>query len=202
VAYDVKAEKLVESHTIPYEDVVRVFELVHNRFETAGARASVIEGFVATELDLRSPFIKTDIDSSPKGRIIELDGWRDLEVHKFAIRDEADKIPEIKELLTRELGDRLGVTQSWSTIIDIEPRDCTKAATVKKTVNEYIGEDAVIFACGDYDNDIEMLKMANFAVCPSNAVDSVKAVSDLCLCDCDEGLIGALIEEIDKGILI
>ena len=44
-----------------------------------------------------------------------------------------------------------------------------------------------------------MLKEADVAVCPANAVDEVKAVSDLVLCDCREGLIADVIEAIEQG---
>lgn len=51
-----------------------------------------------------------------------------------------------------------------------------------------------MIAVGDFDNDLEMLKAADFAVCPANAVDSVKKVSDLVLSrTCEEGAMEELI---------
>lgn len=53
-------------------------------------------------------------------------------------------------------------------------------------------------AVGDYDNDIEMLKAADFAVCPQNACDNIKACADLVLKrTCEEGAM----EELIRGIL-
>lgn len=58
-------------------------------------------------------------------------------------------------------------------------------------------QDFKIIAVGDYDNDIAMLKAADFAVCPANAADSVKAVSDLILSrTCEQGAMSELINKI------
>jgi hypothetical protein len=40
--------------------------------------------------------------------------------------------------------------------------------------------------------------MADVSVCPTNALDSVKEVSDYCLCHHTEGLIADLIELIEE----
>lgn len=58
--------------------------------------------------------------------------------------------------------------------------------------------DKKLIAVGDYDNDLAMLKASDFAVCPANAVDSVKVVSDLVLTrNCEQGAM----EELISGIL-
>lgn len=55
-------------------------------------------------------------------------------------------------------------------------------------------EDFTFVAVGDYDNDIEMLKAADFAVCPKNAADSAKKCADLVLSrTCEEGAMEELI---------
>jgi hydroxymethylpyrimidine pyrophosphatase-like HAD family hydrolase len=56
-----------------------------------------------------------------------------------------------------------------------------------------------VIACGDFENDTEMLKAADVAVAPENALDSVKEVADLVLCHCQEGLIADVIERIERG---
>lgn len=58
-------------------------------------------------------------------------------------------------------------------------------------------EDFTFVAVGDYDNDIEMLKAADFAVCPQNACDNAKACADLVLDrTCEEGAMEELITRI------
>ena len=58
-------------------------------------------------------------------------------------------------------------------------------------------QDYKIIGFGDYDNDIEMLKAADLAVCPANAADSVRNISDLILDrTCEEGAVSELISKI------
>jgi len=58
-------------------------------------------------------------------------------------------------------------------------------------------KDFKFIAFGDYDNDIEMLKAADLAVCPANAADSVKSISDLILSrTCEESAVSELISKI------
>lgn len=56
-------------------------------------------------------------------------------------------------------------------------------------------EDWTIVAAGDFDNDLEMLRQADFSACPSNAQSCVKAVSDLVLSNsCETDAIAELID--------
>ena len=61
------------------------------------------------------------------------------------------------------------------------------------------GKRKTLYAVGDYENDLEMLRASDVAVCPSNALDKIKDICDLCLCDNDTGVIADLIEYIDKN---
>ena len=50
---------------------------------------------------------------------------------------------------------------------------------------------------GDYNNDMAMLEYADFAACPSNAINEVKAVCDMvCRADCTEGAVAETIDYI------
>ena len=61
-------------------------------------------------------------------------------------------------------------------------------------------EGFTFIAVGDFDNDIEMLDAADFAVCPQNAADSAKAHADLVLSrTCEEGAMAELIDRILAG---
>ena len=59
-----------------------------------------------------------------------------------------------------------------------------------------------MIACGDFENDIEMLAAADISVCPANACDKVKAIADYQLCSCGEGLIADIIEGLENGTLV
>ena len=43
-----------------------------------------------------------------------------------------------------------------------------------------------------------MLRKADVAVCPDNAIETVKEICDLCLCDHKQGVIADLIELLER----
>ena len=68
-----------------------------------------------------------------------------------------------------------------------------------KQASTGVGNDRIVIACGDQGNDLAMLKAADVAVAPENALDKVKSVADFVFCHCKNGLIADVIEAIEKG---
>lgn len=58
-----------------------------------------------------------------------------------------------------------------------------------------------VFTIGDFENDIEMLKMGDVSFCPSNAIDEVKSISDHIVCHHDDGAIADMIKIIEEQYL-
>lgn len=84
-------------------------------------------------------------------------------------------------------------------IFELQKKGTSKGVKLKKLKKMYhdTGTELTVFAAGDFENDIEMLEAADVAVCPTNAMDRVRAIADISPCDNDEGLIAALIEVIE-----
>ena len=77
------------------------------------------------------------------------------------------------------------------------PKNCSKGSAMKKLLRLYGAENAFTVAMGDYDNDLEMLKNADFPACPSNAVDEIKSVCRMItVSDCSHGAVAEVIEYI------
>ena len=79
------------------------------------------------------------------------------------------------------------------------PQNISKGSALTKMRTVCDMEDFTFVAMGDYNNDIEMLEAADLAICPSNAVDEVKAVCDIVLDNsCEEDAVAAALEHIYK----
>lgn len=61
------------------------------------------------------------------------------------------------------------------------PHNVSKGSGLKKLIEFYKLSGFTIFAAGDYDNDIEMLRCADFGFAVANAQDSVKNAADIVL---------------------
>jgi hydroxymethylpyrimidine pyrophosphatase-like HAD family hydrolase len=80
---------------------------------------------------------------------------------------------------------------------ELQKKGCTKATGLRFVADrlaERMGHPVITVAVGDQENDLPMLMAADVAACPDNAVETVKAVCSLHLCDHDEGCIAHLIE--------
>ena len=131
------------------------------------------------------------------------ENWPLTHVYKFVLRQTPERLSEIRTLFFERFGDRFVVTTSGKTMLEIQCKDCNKAFGVAK-LRRYVADanDRILIACGDFENDIEMLQAADISVCPANACDKVKAIADYELCSCGEGLIADIIEGIENGTLV
>ncbi len=126
--------------------------------------------------------------------------WPREASYKVLAHGPVEKMAALRKIIQARFCDRVGITTSGPRTLEIQTPYCNKAVGLDK-LRRFVGEDRIVVACGDYDNDLEMLMAADIAVCPANACDAVKAIADYVLCDCSEGLIADVIEHIEAGLL-
>lgn len=61
--------------------------------------------------------------------------------------------------------------------------------------------EAMSVAIGDYYNDMEMIKGADFSAAPENAADDIKNAADIIVCDCRRGAVAELINYVIKHFM-
>ena len=201
--YDFRTGEAPFVHTMDYELIKEIVDFVHAEFPSAGMRASTVEyAYVCTPEDKDNVRIKKDFESHPgvKTCVAELERWREMTLLKVVTRLPEQELPSAVIALREHFKDRVEVAPSWSTIIDIQPAGISKGAIFSKYVKDTMGDGARIYACGDYLNDIELLSIADVAVCPSNAHDDVKRICELCLCSNNDGLIAELVDHIEREL--
>ncbi len=127
-----------------------------------------------------------------------LDDW-----YKLLFLDDTVRLQDVREGLLSHFGTRFSPTGSSSWILEVQYPGIHKALGLQKLKKHLDGaKNRTVIACGDFENDVEMLKCADVAVCPANALPAVKAVADHVLCDCHDGLIADVIEAIESGRII
>ena len=130
--------------------------------------------------------------------LLSRDKWDFKNCCKIVVRGKSDKLDELRSELEARFGDVVELVKSGDTFLEVEAQGVTKGSAIDG-LREYYkkrGINVKVYACGDYENDISMLKEADVAVCPSNATYDVKEIADLVLCSCSDGLISNLIERL------
>lgn len=123
-------------------------------------------------------------------------------INKLTVCSNDKVILGIKKVIEEKYSKFVDVFLSAKTLIDIQPKRVSKGSAIEQIRTDYMNNGIVkkIYAVGDYENDIDMLRAADFACCPSN---SLQAVIDFCsvhLCSNDEGCIADLIDRIEKEL--
>lgn len=114
----------------------------------------------------------------------------------FAMPEESIK-PFAEFAGSLELAGTVEYVTSSSIFHEMLPYNCSKGSAIDEFLKIYGADDCVTVAMGDFNNDITMLERADFAACPSNAIDEVKAVCDMvCKADCTEGAVAEVIDYI------
>lgn len=112
-------------------------------------------------------------------------------------KEQVDHIREYFDSLPKDLP--FEFIYAHPTVLEIMPKNGTKGMMLKK-LKEVVGKpNATIFTVGDYENDEQMLKMADRCATPLNGMDYLKEIPGiLVLCDNDTGAIADLIGRIEK----
>ena len=131
------------------------------------------------------------------------DNWPRDDWFKLVFFSDPVRILQVRRDFEHVFGERFAKTTSSARALEVQLPSSSKAVGLDKM--RRLSPDMAartVIACGDYENDIPMLKAADIAICPANAMDEVKAVCDFVLCDCSEGLIADVIEGIEAGKIL
>ncbi len=117
---------------------------------------------------------------------------------------EKDTLDELRAYLEPIYSGDFAFMKACDTILEFQAPEATKGQAIDRLKSRLkaegrITDSVTVYAVGDFENDLDMLSRADVACCPENAIDSVKAVSQIHLCHYTEGAIADLIYRIENG---
>lgn len=195
--YDFLAEKSIKDFKIDSRDAMEVARFVREHYAEIGMRCSTDYGFLTDKpcglviKDFES-FLSAGCGVSRTRPVAE---WESERILKIVFRGEAEELLELRSRIEPLFSHKFQFVTSSPRFLEMNARGCSKAVGIEFLRN-YYGGSIKVYAVGDYENDIEMLKAADVSVCPANSLEAVKKISDICLCDCRDGVIAELYENI------
>ncbi|MGN0607450.1 MAG: Cof-type HAD-IIB family hydrolase [Oscillospiraceae bacterium] len=113
-----------------------------------------------------------------------------------------DKSDEVWEYVS-SLENAKDFVRSSYMFIELLPENVSKGEALKELRKlSGIGDDGIIIAAGDYNNDIEMLEYADIGFAPSNACDEVKKSADyISEKSCEENALSDAVEYIFTEVI-
>jgi hydroxymethylpyrimidine pyrophosphatase-like HAD family hydrolase len=82
-------------------------------------------------------------------------------------------------------------------LIEMLPEQSSKGNALEKLMEMKKIDRSRLVAIGDYYNDKEMIELAGIGVTMHTAPEDLKALAELLVCDCEEGSLGDLIEQLE-----
>lgn len=198
--YDFQKEEFLLDELLSPKDVADIMAFTTERHPDVSLRANRRECImVYTPAGEVCPRVL----GSEKGVVafdVPVESWPLDDWHKLLYMSTPERIAALRRDFTATFGDRFARTSSSARVLEVQLPHSSKAVGLEK-LRRYSADAATrtVIACGDYENDIPALKAADVAICPANAHPDVKAICDLVLCDCDEGLIGDIVDAIETG---
>ena len=117
---------------------------------------------------------------------------------KAVIQDEYPTLLAAQKFLLDRWGDRYEVIFSSSALLEVTAKGATKGGMVLRLA-EYLGvERKDVYCVGDNQNDIPMLEKSAIPFAPANCAREVRDWGARVLCPCQEGVIGDIVELLDK----
>lgn len=198
--YDFSHRLVLFEDLIPAELAVEMLDFVDRELPDAQFRVSAREELRTTS---DRGFLRQDIAACDQGSVYigPAQTWAVDDWLKIVFRGEEGELRCVREKLDARFTGRLQVTSSGKEIIEVLPSHVSKASGLS-ALRRLLGDTAParrVIALGDFENDLSMLRAADIAIAPANAIPAVKEIADAVVCDCGEGVIGDVVDLLAAG---
>ena len=123
----------------------------------------------------------------------------DIKIYKVVLvdRDTAENLESIREICKGiDRDNELYFAKSYWCGLEVVNVNGSKGQAALQ-LKDYVNAQT-LYAIGDYENDIEMLKDADISASPENALDEVKRFAKIITKSCNDGAVADLIDIIER----
>ncbi len=195
--YDPVAEKWLYTEELPLE-AAAITRQVLEAFPDVSAEILRTDG---TYVSRMTPYEKEHLEICQVEPILAMPeeiphGW--LKV-LFAIAPE--RMPDLIAYFQEQNWTCADFVQSEARFYEMLPKGVTKGSALRRYRTICGAEGWHIVAAGDFDNDLDMLRVADTSACPSNAQPCIKEIANIQLMhSCEENAIAELIYRLSKSL--
>ena len=197
--YDFPSGRIVYEEFLPEPEVSAIVEAARAFAPDIAMRITMDEHYYTESLH---PIFREEFADCPERiRILPYADTPHGRWHKIAWEAPNDTLTALREVIDRRMTGGCYTTMPCSTILELQSVRGTKG-TMLTPLKKVIGkENAVLWAVGDYENDIPMLSMADRCATPENGIDAVQRLPGVAhLCHHDKGAIADLIRLIESEL--
>lgn len=187
--FDCKEEKYAWQKFVDRSAYDAVKDILEN-FPKVGAEIDLSDEILVPQYSIQEEYHIDISYKNIKPRSVNIEdvppeGWC-----KVLFAADSDEIDKLTEYTLKKGWDNLTFVRSSKYFYEILPSGCSKGTALKKMLELYHYSGYTVAACGDFDNDIEMLRNADIPIAPSNALNDVKKTACMVTKEsCDNGAV-------------
>lgn len=187
-------------------DVIAVAKYARELTPEVGVRVVTPDGFMTDGhgTDIQREMARIPFDFP---HVLPIDEWQganpEEQWFKLVFRGSAEHVAAVRPYLVERFGDRFEYAVSGPRFLELTVKGCTKASGIgrlKDMYRERTGRELFVVACGDQENDLAMLRAADLAFCPENAIPEVKAICQATLCNHAQGIMPEVVKQLQRMI--
>ncbi|MBQ9080743.1 MAG: HAD-IIB family hydrolase [Clostridia bacterium] len=198
--YDAAQNRAIVNYLLDPAAGLEAAHYIRKNYPFFGLRISTTEGFMTDPDD--EVAIRNLRHVAPDSIILVPENeWTADNWYKLVMIGSEERIAQIRPECEQYFSGRLVGDKSGKNLFELHRPDRTKATMIDTFRELYAkeGRELTVCAVGDYENDRDVLRAADIAVCPSNATDEIKQICDLCLCSNNEGVIADIVEYFENN---
>lgn len=197
--YDLEKQEFIYNKYLPATAVSYIKNFMNHpriaNIRIMGEDEKMYSVYARKDVDIKSPdFIKYPITFTSVNELVSIK-WR-----KALLITAESEAPEVRAYADDMKYPDVDFVASSGLYYEMIPKGVSKGNGVKLVAKQLGIDMKNVVAIGDYNNDLDMLRAVGLAIAPQNAVDEVKAVSHLLVCNAANGVLGDVVEYLENNI--
>ncbi|WP_312642451.1 HAD family hydrolase [Hydrogenoanaerobacterium sp.] len=194
--YDLEKQEFTYNEYLPQTaaDYLRHF-MKHSKLANIrimGGDEKMYSVYTRADIDTNSPdFMKYYIDFTSIEKLQSME-WRKALL--ITTKEDASEFRAYADSL--EISD-VDFVASSELYYEMVPKGISKGNGIKKIAKQLGIDMKNVVAVGDYNNDLDMLRVVGLGIAPENAIDEAKAIAKLVVCHAKDGVLGDVVEYLE-----
>ena len=195
--YDMRSNENVENDFLDKEQVIPLVKRSLEKYPNLGIQIYLEEDayFVSSKETTPHEVVQGHLDYD----FIHIDELQDKEWLKLFFYGQPEALKLIEEdsqyLVEAGIVDDIYTTTHYYELL---PKDCNKGRMIKK-IHQLKNEQDIVYAVGDFYNDVEMIAQADVGIYTENAPEDLKETVKWVCAECNESAIADVIYRIIDG---
>ncbi len=172
---------------LPEEEVVftktidnKTAQKAYDRAISLGLAPLIVDkvGIIASNVNSKTVQHEQKITGLP---LKEFDGNfdnLDIPINKILATGEEEKVLAAEKIMREELGEEISAFRSQPIFLELMPKNINKSVGMLELLKVLDIKPEEAIACGDGENDIEMLQMAGLGLAMENAEQAIKDIAN------------------------